>query len=351
MISRIGIALLLLLLGSDALACRCKQRTLAEYFEAATVVAMGQLHSVTDVDEFYRQFEFELVGHPFRGKDRSQGARLTVRTGLSSAACGVTPQPDATYIIFASADADGQLQMDTCSGSRIFRNNDGETFGFDDVPARFVVAQLQAQQGLDELRRSMRGEPKPNDVDNEILIGLLDIRAFSHSEDPLPLYASPAETSGVVTSVSSYEDLESRESGYEVEAAVVFAVINGWYKVRDTDGRFGWLPADAAGTFWDIATLIQKRLNYLTEDWNRMLWPDLGAGIPFRVAHDGAQPPREQAVRLLEVQTIGTSLWMRVEVLGNNECEDKPQTVLGQGWTPVYSGSGRPAIWYYSRGC
>jgi hypothetical protein len=227
---------------------------------------------------------------------------------------------------------------------------DGTTTGFTDVPPRFVESQLAALAGVEALARVAAATPDPADPGNETLVGLLDVAAFSHAPR-VPLFAGPDFAAAGLGSVSSYEELEHRESGYEVDAAVVYARVDGWSKVRRSDGAFAWLGPDAAGTYWPLEDLLPGRLAYLTPDWNRWIWPEPGAGNPTRLTYPEGERPREQMVNLLSAERIGGAVWLEVEILASNPCEGESESVRIRGWVPAYGESGAPVAWFYSRGC
>jgi len=331
-------------------ACRCTERTLAEYYEAADEVFIGTLVQSEDHGEERRRFHFERIGESYKGGEED-AADLPYVSSTASASCGVYAEVGAVYVVFAEHDpGSGVAWLTTCNGTRVHRAADGSTRGFEDVPPEFVVSQLTALVGIETLRRVAAATPDPSDPANESLVGLLDVAAFSHAPD-VRLFDAPGAETAASGSVSTYEELDHRESGYEEDAAVVFAVADGWYRVRRTDGAFAWLAPDAAGTYWPLEDLLPGRLAYLTLDWNRWVWPQPGAGNPTRVRYPVAERPREQMVNLLAATNIGGSLWLEVEVLASNPCEGEAETIRVRGWVPAYGEGGTPVAWYYSRGC
>jgi hypothetical protein len=343
---------LLLCLGataSDGL-CRCAERNLGEYYEAAHEVFIGTLIETDEHAEGQRRFVFERAGEPYKGGGEGL-ATLPYVSSTSSAACGVEAEPGAVYVVFAEHDpGTGVAWLTTCNGTRVLRAGDGATMGFQDVPPRFVESQLAALAGLEALGRVAAAGPDPGDPANESLVGLLDVAAFSHAPE-VPLFAGPDFDETVLGSAGSYEDIEHRESGYEVDAAVIYARVEGWSKVRRADGSFAWLAPDAAGTYWPLEELLPGRLAYLTLAWNRWIWPGAGAGNPTRLTYPVGERPREQMVNLLGATRIGGALWLEVEVLASNPCEGEPEAIRVRGWVPAYGESGDPVAWYYSRGC
>lgn len=369
-ISRLGLIALWCALGgglvgaSTAKACRCEQRTLAEYFAAADEVFIAQLTSTTiDGDRSILTFDSDTS----RLK-ASKKPQLPFASYRSSATCGVEIELGATYVVFAEHDVASRVAwLSSCNGSRVHLPNEGEARGFEDVPARFVASQLNGLAGLDILRRVSEHEPRPDDPTNERLVGLLDIPSLAQGGQ-VALRSKPIDTAEVIATVSSMEDLDHRENGYEIDAAVVFAVVDGWYKLRLADGTFAWqstssatatptaaAPTAAAPTavYSPMDELPIRRLTYLNEHWDGWVWPGMGAGLPNRrPAYDATTTSRAQfPVHILESSRIGSSLWFRVELLKASPCDGGESTVVLSGWIPAYGASGEPAVWFYSRGC
>lgn len=347
---RLTLLTLLALAANPAQACRCAERSLAEYFAAADTVFVGSLDSAAVVADEQREFRFTLHGEPYKqGAAVAENAAYLSHT--SSAACAVEVEPGATYIVFADYDEQNNVGwLTSCNGTRIHRHLDGATAGFSDVPDRFVVSQLAALGGMAVLQVIAAAEPDADDPGGEALLGLLDVSVFAHGASA-DIYQRPDAGSEIVDRAYSYEDLVHRESGYEVDAAVVFARMDGWYKLRLASGEFGWLAAESAGTFWPLDELLPNRLSYLTANWDRYVWPDIGAGIPTRVTYEGQSRPREQATKITGAQRIAGSLWLQVEVLAASPCSGKPEKITARGWIPAYGRRGEPVAWFYSRGC
>jgi len=332
----------------DAGACRCVQKNLAEYFEAADLVFFGQLAASSDQSQ-QRKLAFELTGIPHRGAALSgDDGSIRITTEKSTAACGIQPVVDAIYIVFARRNGE-DFVTDSCSGTRIaLAPGLSEPEGFIDVPARFVAQQLNALAGLDVLRAVSANQPIEEDPANGVLIGLLDLKPLAHGGHTL-LFAGPDSSKGVLAVVDNYTEVESREVGYEVPAAIVYARRDGWYRLRLADGRYGWTPAEDAGTFFPYAELPLRRLAYLTGGWSGFVWPQAGAGLPFQPGRDtvGQEMPAE----IVESARIGGSLWFRVELLQEDPCSSPSPPTDASGWIPAYGRDGSPNAWYYSRGC
>lgn len=165
------------------------------------------------------------------------------------------------------------------------------------------------------------------------------------------MLAEPDAEAPRITTLVSYSAIDSREVGYEVDAAVVYAVVDGWYRIRLADGRYGWVAAEHAGTWFPYATLPIRRLSYLTPGWSQLVWPELGAGLPWRGDVAAGQPGSEQPVTVVASKNLGGTLWFQVKVLATDACSGEPSRVLVSGWIPAYGRGGEPNVWFYSRGC
>jgi hypothetical protein len=342
--------------------CRCAPLDLADYYETADEVALARLVAFEE-DDMYRVLRMVLEAPRWKtfGTDRSshgiRGDTVEYRTAVSTATCGVVPELEAVYAVFGAwSPRDSVLDVDSCSGTRVHRSAGGEGAlgGFQDVPGRFVVRQLDALGGLDALE-ALTPLPDPAAPDYAVVRGLLDLEPLAHGgivrvlewpDDEAPVLATIGDVAAVVT----------REVGYEVAAAVVFGRVDGWSRVRLTDGRSGWIAPDEAGTWFPYADLPLRRLAYLTPAWSGWIWPEPGAGIPARVARTSGHE-REQPVDVLESRLLGGLPWFRVTVLDGSPCEgpDAPRPSVG-GWVPGYGvhadGTGlEPTVWYWSRGC
>lgn len=348
-------------------ACRCEQRPLAEYYAEADEVFIARLATATaDTEEHRQVFTFESLTPPHKPiSPRDSRPERPYVSSLSTASCAVPAELGAVYVVFAQHDPQEQVAwLTTCNGTRIQLGADGEPRGFVDVPPRFVPSQLNALAGLEVLREVAAREPDPADPESEALVGLLDLPPFSHG-GLVFLRTKPDPDAELVASPDSMEELVHRESGYEVDAAEVYAVVDGWYKVRLAEGgtsdesddaavcgAFAWLSPEGAGTYWPLDELPIRRLVYLNEHWNGFVWPEAGAGLPVRSgSYDPTAERVEIPVRVLESTRLAGSLWFRVEVLDANGCEGGDPGVLLTGWTPAYGTSGEPVVWFYSRGC
>ena len=335
--------------------CRCEERTLEAYFADADEVVVAQLNTLravpgsADVD---LTFQLMDAPHATPRPEAFAGNTVVYRTAGDTAGCGVPRDMLATYVLFAHAPEggdDGPWRIDTCSGSRVLLPMEGDTPGsFIDVPARFVPTRLNALAALRVLEGVVANAPDPTSPGNERLVGLLDVVGFSHAGFAR-LHERPEAGSPVVAEVDGYDALETREVGYEEPAAVVFGVIEGWYRLRLSDGRSGWLPPDFSGTYYPYPDVAVNRLSFIERPWHGFVWPSPGAGNPVRARVVRGQ--REVPVEVHELQLIGGYPWLRISVLTESPCEGGDGSSSVSGWIPAHRPTGEPAVWYYSRGC
>lgn len=326
-----------------AQACRCAPRSLAEYFADAEVVMLATLEAIVPRPE---QDELVLTLQPSAAPWKGDPGHLAFVTGASSASCGLPPLVGRRYLVFGQVDpqAPGIARVDTCSGSRMFDPEGGGALqGFEDVPAERVPGQLAVLQAMDTLSALMAAAGAPK------LRGLLDLEPLSHGGH-LTLRDGPSAQASVLRTVASMDELPHREATYEFPAAIVMDRRDGWYAIRvdaADEAALGWVAAEEAGTWWPLDKLLVRRLTYLTDAWDGLLWPDAaGAGRVLRL-----ERREERPVEVIETAELGGSLWLRLRVLATSPCEGgEPRTTHG-GWIPAWSVTGRPNAWFYSRGC
>jgi hypothetical protein len=343
--------------GPVAPPCRCAERPLADYYAEAEQVVVARVVGAHPAGDDLR-LDVALLEAPWKlppgvAQPPRAGDTMSFVTARSSAACGLDPGIDAVVALFAPAvhPPDPLPRVHSCNGSRVIRDSSGATErGFLDVPPRFVAAQLAALSGLEVLARMVAHAPDPANLANTTLVGLLDVPAFAHG-GWVQVREAPRMDAEVLARPESYVELESREVGYEVGAAVVLARVDGWYRVRLGDGRPGWIAPDEAGTWFPYADLPVDRLTYLTEGWSGHVWPEPGAGIPVRSHLKGTLERGEYPAEVLESVELAGTTWFRIQLLSASPCMDPDARPTLHGWIPAYGPTGEPTAWYYSRGC
>jgi hypothetical protein len=349
-------------------ACKCVQRPLGEYYAEAHEVVIARLIAA-ESDVTVRTLDVELLAEPYKGPAGTAGETRRYATELQTATCGVQPERGAIYILFGQArDGDSRRWVDTCSGSRMqISRSLEEPVGFEDVPARFVAQQLNGLAGAEVLRDVAANAPVRDEPANDTLIGLLRVPRLE-TGGSVTLYTAPREDAARAD-VEDFAGLATREYSYEQDGAVAVAEVAGWYRVpllgegapgalaaafaqsaaTGADSGFVWIAA-AQAELLRYPDLVVDRLAYLNEHWSGFVWPEAGAGLPFRRPLDPGDERREQAVRVLEVAEIGGMPFLRVELV-EGVCELAEPRVVGAGWVPAYGRSGEPVAWFYSRGC
>ena len=212
------------------------------------------------------------------------------------------------------------------------------------------------------------------------VVGLVEIpRLFgaSGSEDgppgsapPVPgaavtLFHEPNDRSTVALTIRDREELDVREHGYEELSAAAYGRRAGWFLLRSKDKHFAWLSPRDAGEFRPYPQLFKDALVYLTRDWDRTLRDAPGGKIKSRVPPDPDDPStvdperdwgnagvRPADVVVVALREHAGEWWAHVRV-GPSLCasDTDPPPVIAEGWVPAYSKTGRPTLWFYSRGC
>jgi hypothetical protein len=168
----------------------------------------------------------------------------------------------------------------------------------------------------------------------------------------LELRQRPGPESPLAATISSPDQLESREYAYELAGAVVYARERGWNLVRAVDGVAGWLAPREAGAFHSLESLITAGLPYLTDDWDGLISEAPESQIRRRVPDDPARrligflvPQAETSTPYLMFERPDRSSKVIGEVTAKNlettlqTTHDIPRRVLvldrQQGWFQV----------------
>lgn len=320
--------LFLLLSSSPALACKCRPATLEEYYKNAGEVFLAEVsQTATDADG-NRVAEFRLLEPSFKG---SITGIEKLRSRPHSASCGIPFTKGAKYIFFTPQEKEDRRipWVHSCAGSRRIDSDSGEEL-FVALPRKFLEQRL-VQLFARSKKGSIGGIPH-----KESIIGLLD---YPLSE----LYAS--NSLGSEKLPKGFE-VVSRESGYEVNAAAVFEKQGEWLRLQGSLGESVWARVTSEMHYHPLETLLPRRLGYLTEDFNGVLWSDPGAGSALRVT-----VKKEQHVEIERAEKIADSLWFYVKILKSNPCEGEAKKVAASGWIPAWNAEGQLTSWFWSRGC
>lgn len=360
----VAVAAALVWTAETAWACRCAERALDAYVAEAEVIFIGRVTAIEAQtgNGGYRAVRFAADGAPFKGSVDGIGAFATPD---STASCGVPVQTGERYLVFANrqSPADAVRWFNTCNGTRLFETRSGDGVrGFIDAEPKEALRRLAALRKQSAVAAASDARttatprlPRFGDPAAKI-VGLLELPhllgeaegATPTLRKPLPIYARHGD-SQPSRSVSTSQNLQTREVGYELPAAVVREQRAGWFRIALSDGRDGWVRAEDAGSFHGIAALLVNRLTYLTEHWDGWVWPASGAGHPAK--EEKRSPAREQPARIVGSEVVGDSLWLQVEVLDRDGCQGTPPNVIHGGWVPAYTPDGELVAWFYSRGC
>lgn len=208
------------------------------------------------------------------------------------------------------------------------------------------------------------------------IIGLLDMPGvFSMGEADrtdvttapkfATVHSAPMARSRILLEAARPGNLEYREYGYEQGAASVYERLGGWFRVKlSQGGPYGWVAEDdASAHFYPVSDLLQRRLGYLTADWNGQLWdkppaPAVSKGMVRPSIRHGYEQLTVYPASVTETRQTARGLWLKVQVLRADPCMTSRDSgahadddLLEHGWVPAYSGEGKLTSWFYSRGC
>jgi hypothetical protein len=138
------------------------------------------------------------------------------------------------------------------------------------------------------------------------------------------------------------------EFQYEDVAAIALEQRGRWFRLRLETGS-AWVRASDRDEFHPLERLLIDGLAHFTPDWDRRLSERPGASSRNARGVTGQDEP---SARVIRSETAGAVLWLFVEVMSHSGCEGgEAPRVVDRGWVPAHTASGRPTLWFYSRGC
>jgi len=218
------------------------------------------------------------------------------------------------------------------------------------------------------------------DATGETVVGLLDIpglvgggcglatpssrEVFDEPTDPAPRGAVTFIVHGrsrdggtcdeghlVLRASHTPQDLgvPTEESDYEVQALVVYERSEEWFRVALPRGS-GWVRGTAQD-FLPYPDLLVRRLAYIRKHWDGQLWSEPGGVARAVPAEWRAHVGDDINADVLAVRHHGHDSWIQVRLLTESCGETVPGVKSLTGWIRAYGPSGRPAAWFYARGC
>ena len=139
--------------------------------------------------------------------------------------------------------------------------------------------------------------------------------------------------------------LPTEEYDYEAPGAVVLEARGEWFKVRLSGGT-AWLRASRTSAFFPLPRLLASHPAHLTDAFDGRLAASPGGALSTR------SDSLARHVNVSGFREVAGRLWIEVEVMSWSLCEsvEKP-TILARGWLPAHAPSGKPSVWFSSRGC
>lgn len=154
------------------------------------------------------------------------------------------------------------------------------------------------------------------------------------------------------------EKMPTKESGYELAAAIVYERSGPWFRIA-LPGGSGWIRRKSETDFLRYPELlVDDQLPFMASGWDGRLWSRPGAAsakpaLPKVKRLIGGNRRGFADVWVLAVRRIGGEAWVQVRVIeghcGDGEYLKEP--TIDTGWIPAWRPTGQPAVWFYSRGC
>jgi hypothetical protein len=153
------------------------------------------------------------------------------------------------------------------------------------------------------------------------------------------------------------ECMPMSESGYEIQAAIVYERTGPWVRIALQRGS-AWMKSGNPEHFHEYPKMLVDNLTYIPDGWDGRLWrtpgeSPAGAVSPKVKALLKAVEGRNDgvAVDVLAVRRIRGGAWIQVRVV-DGHCDGPGDPVtIDTGWVPAYRATRGPAVWFYSRGC
>ena len=148
--------------------------------------------------------------------------------------------------------------------------------------------------------------------------------------------------------------LATIEIEYELPAAIALAKSGPWCQLLLHSGT-AWIHEECEAGFISIEALLADKPLYLLKgaiDQARSQPGGSGAmpsGLQASARNHGQQP---LSARMLGHRSVGGHTWLHLAASWVNDCErsPSPQEVF-ELWLPLRDASGRPQVWFHSRGC
>jgi len=142
--------------------------------------------------------------------------------------------------------------------------------------------------------------------------------------------------------------LPTLEYDYEMPGAVVLDQHDDWFRIRLAEGS-AWIRRSSENRFIPLQELLVNNLTYIAQPDGRGL-----GSVPGAADRSSAIDllTTGRSVRLLDTQSVGGDLWLKLAVHSHSPCESPNEPAsAAEGWLPAHTARGEPIVWFYSRGC
>jgi hypothetical protein len=147
----------------------------------------------------------------------------------------------------------------------------------------------------------------------------------------------------------SEDDVPTEESDDEVPALIVYERSGEWFRIALNDGS-GWVH-DEPQNFLPYPDLLINRMAYVRKGWDGMLWREPGGAAAMVPEAWTTHLGDDLNAEVLAVHRVGKERWIHVRLVTESCGGTLPGVQPVTGWIRAYDPSGRPAAWFYSRGC
>jgi len=148
---------------------------------------------------------------------------------------------------------------------------------------------------------------------------------------------------------AAVQKLPTGEYGYEEPGAIVLARDGNRYRIELQEGA-AWVEPMAGARFHSFQELVSGDAAYLTASWTGFACARPGDSGSCRKAAVAADS--RPAVKVLGYREVRGRLWFELEFPVRDACGEPPPAVPPiRSWVPAYGETGKPAVWFHSRGC
>jgi len=149
------------------------------------------------------------------------------------------------------------------------------------------------------------------------------------------------------------EEVPTLESGYEIDAAIVYERRGPWFRIRLKAGS-AWIRRNDEKDFLPYPEVLRGNLAYSMQSWDGTLRATPGPSGRVTPLSSGWKSllDRQLSIQYLGSQRVGNDLWIHIRLAADGPCDHRYEGVTDvAGWIPAYHTDRSPSAWFASRGC